>query len=1036
MRARLLLLLCFVAVFAMKWVNIEIPFGALDGYTDSFHVQIGKLEEIRNGRFTNPPGLGKRTGFSLLADMSPTENYITKVAYFSRTGELLGFSHRKLFAFSLAEQRWIERGTIPEPTISRKKVFFSQSADIETVAYAYNQGIQVVVWATGALVLDYQGVILATDATAWGADARAFACGNFIYIVRVNAGALQWSRINVTSPPFTFTSPAAFGTAINISATSGQVFDAREDDGSTKFYVAFNSSADNNVHVRRFEGNANPPTQDWDSGDLGSQADNCIAVFGRGGEAVFPVWHNTAAGVVRFRPLTESTGAPIVAAATIATTVATRIGLCRASSSSVAVVIGVEKSTAAVPPSRLMGYTRVARVTTGGTLGVEVPAGGFPVWDIMPVSHPWIDDGRILFAGCFHEVEQGTGFVLDIGETSTPAVASATWVATFGRGDTSGFADSAGVSVAGRRTLPRVYDSTGGLRIWQFPSLYKQILTKARSDDSSEFIFQRGISLVSVSYSFSRGTQFSCAEWGKGLFIAGGRPSWYDGYQLTECGFAYYPSVNRDDATVANDDLASSAGGVLAAGTYQGQCIYQWSDISGAVDRSAPSRVMSSAPGAGSQKLIWTQTTSLLTSRPAATPVQVEVYRTPQDGTDFHRSDAYTGFPIDADPSSPSTHDIAVNAANNDAALILRELLYTTGDILSNDGVPPCRFVINHGDRLWIGGLENDREIWFSQPYVDGELPRFNGNLKLSFAEPVTGFGSMDDKLVVFTQTKIYIVTGPGCPATGGLDLGFDVRLVTSPVGATSHNLIVSMPLGLMFVSLRGIYLLGRDLSVRFVGAPLVRKGNANWTYVGAVNKGLSPEVVFAVDDAVSEVGYLLVYDYEKDYWAIDNLLGLVRPTSLAIGGNTTLLIGSSAGDIVSDNFTHADFNQFISSAYITPWIKPATVLQGWCEIGDISFLGRYRGAHKVTIVVYYDYVEDTPVDTFVFEDAELSALEPYQFQIKPSRQQCQAFRIGIVDSTSDPEEGDATQGMELVSMTIRAGVEDSLVQLPAAQVH
>src|ERR1700677_556451 len=79
----------------------------------------------------------------------------------------------------------------------------------------------------------------------------------------------------------------------------------------------------------------------------------------------------------------------------------------------------------------------------------------------------------------------------------------------------------------------------------------------------------------------------------------------------------------------------------------------------------------------------------------------------------------------------------------------------------------------------------------------------------------------MDDKLIIFKQNAMYYINGTGPDNTGANSQYSQAIFITSTVGCANQNSIVFIPQGLMFQSDKGIWLLGRDLSTNYIGAPV-----------------------------------------------------------------------------------------------------------------------------------------------------------------------------------------------------------------------
>lgn len=1077
----------------MEWTTVEWPLGGVDAFTDAKHVQPGKLARVVNGRFTSPPGITKRNGFTTHTTQvndidgstsGPTINEGIRIA--SHRREIILHTDRHLYSWSWALGSWVFKGTSSHTTLSKLAGYYDQGTDLISCSVAVNGSYMLKLWGAAtapaftACVEDlFNGTVIAKSSENYQYDARCLSLGSFstphMYIVMLDASTPNTFKVTRSSP----TSGVAiiptaqnFVPSIDIGTGEGalRLWDAREMErdpasGPTRRFLLAYRHADGAtivIRVKLFDDGA-PPAEIW-STDIAETPDQFLTVWGREGEQVFVGWGNTS-NQTRCIILNESTGAVVGAGAiTVGGGPVVRGSFVRHSATDVILVWQFRKEAVGAPPpppSRYLPYCRWRQIRNSG--GPALQGSEQVLYDCALVSRPWTDVGfnRYYIATCFHEQEQGCGFVVEIGNSVDGATAPR-WAGTYGRLTTSGFEGSDADSETGQtggvfNMLSNAYDrehpSSSAARKYMFAALQKHKFSKVRKSinpttgqvvgDLDEIRFHRGFDVFAAE--FADANRFHGASWDKGYLVAGSRPSWYDTFQVSEHGFAWYPSYDRDKTSDTDDDVEETAGGVLQPGDYQIVSTYEHEDVNGMRTLSGVSRVMTEPLGGTNRRLEITRTTSLLTDRiPSGAPWQSgtsrprEVfYRTILDGTELFRAHDHTGFPIPA-TNSPNVALLATTAATGDSEIPDNEQLYTTGDILPNDGPPPCRFAVVHGDRMWLGGLENANEMWFSQPYVSTETPRYNGNLRLRFPTAILAAESMDDKLVCFSSDRIYIVTGEGVGAAGGAETGFNIQLVTSDVGIKDVRSLVAMRDGLMFRDFKGIYLLDRGLALTFRGKDVRDLLAATDVIVGAAVDSQQNEVYFVASPASAEEdSYALVYNYLIDQWAKDEYS--FRAASCAMVAHSTgtgapfFCVLENNGVMHRRNTSYADPG--FTPAYIpllieTPWIKPSTLKQGWSAIRKILLVGQLPGTDvncQLRVQVYYDY-KSTPDVNQVYTEAKLQALvesiasSNFQIELTPNIQTCQVFKIVITDEDSGAGPG---QGPSYQSLVFEVGREE-----------
>ena len=126
-------------------------------------------------------------------------------------------------------------------------------------------------------------------------------------------------------------------------------------------------------------------------------------------------------------------------------------------------------------------------------------------------------------------------------------------------------------------------------------------------------------------------------------------------------------------------------------------------------------------------------------------------------------------------------------------------------------------------------------------------------------------------------------------------------------------------PQGLMFQSDKGIWLLGRDLSTQYIGAP-VEAYNDN-TVVAAINVPGTNQVRFTLDNGIT-----LMYDYYVGQWATFNNIPAISST-LYQSLHTYI---NANGQVFQENEgSYLDGSKPVLMSFQTSWIHLAGV-QGY----------------------------------------------------------------------------------------------------------
>jgi len=301
---------------------------------------------------------------------------------------------------------------------------------------------------------------------------------------------------------------------------------------------------------------------------------------------------------------------------------------------------------------------------------------------------------------------------------------------------------------------------------------------------------------------------------GRSTMIANGMLALYDGADISEGDFNLFPE--------GLGVTTAAGGGVWAAGTYEFVAIYEWVDGQGQRHQSAPSPTVQVVV-ALNDTVTFRVPTLQLTQR---ANVKHVLYGTQPNGTTFTRFGTILA-PIEIVNNKALAQSVTAVVVSPPAA---NELLYSqpfvAGTTLPNDAPGPCSIVGVHQQRLWINQMDRPGGFRYSQQLVTGVGLQFNellgGQLPVE-AGDVTGFASMDEMMIIVSERKLFRLTGTGPSPSGGYNGYSDPVEIPSDVGCPTPSSVLRIPDGVMFRSAKGWYLLTRDLSVKYIGAPVKR---------------------------------------------------------------------------------------------------------------------------------------------------------------------------------------------------------------------
>lgn len=508
---------------------------------------------------------------------------------------------------------------------------------------------------------------------------------------------------------------------------------------------------------------------------------------------------------------------------------------------------------------------------------------------------------------------------------------------------------------------------------------------------------QTGINLVN----FTIGTSsISTAEIGSDLHISGGFLWMYDGFQPVEHLFHVWPDYVEVDT--------STSGGALDAQEYFYQVTYEWSDNQGNIFRSAPSiPVAITSTGSTSSNTISVPTLRL--TYKIANPVKIVIYRWSTAQQVYYQVTSLT-TPLLNDPT---VDYVTYIDKQSDSAILGNNIIYTTGGVLENIAAPASKVITLFNNRLFLVDAEDPNLLWYSKQVIEATPVEMSDLLTIYVAPTISSPGStgytkamaaMDDKLILFKDEAIYYINGIGPDNTGANSQYSDPVFITSTVGCSNQKSIVFMPNGLMFQSDKGIWLLGRDLSTNYIGAP-VETSTTGTTVLSAVNVPGTNQVRFTMS-----TGITLMYDYYYGQWGSFTHVPAISST-LYESLHTYI---NSSGQVFQETLgQYKDGPNPVLFKFTTSWLNVAG-LQGFERAYFFYILGTYQSPHKLNVEIAYDY-NSSPSQANVITPTQLPSTwgsdslwgsgptwgtngNIEQWRVFLQRQKCQAFQVSITE--------------------------------------
>lgn len=572
-----------------------------------------------------------------------------------------------------------------------------------------------------------------------------------------------------------------------------------------------------------------------------------------------------------------------------------------------------------------------------------------------------------------------------------------------------------------------------GSGVYRFPVMAKVQLVSS----GGNVFFVTGVWESSLNFG-AQGNQ-QAVTLGDNLHVVGGSLYVYDGYGAVESGY-YYPPEN-----VTN---VNSGGGSVDVGTHVYYVVFEWSDAQGQLHKSAPSLALSVTVSGGNQTVTLTIPTLRVTAKTAPrNEVNIVVYRTAANLQTPYRLTSITA-PL-ANTTTADTVSYADTVA--DSTITSNEQLYTTPGavapvlpVLSNDAPPACTVMAVGKNRIFIDQAEANNVLWYSKARVPGQAVAFSQfqtitlPVLLGSDSNITALAVMDDKVIIFKRAAIMVFSGDGPDPTGANNFYSSPQIVTTDVGCTQPNSIVLMPLGLIFFSAKGWYLLNRSLQTSYIGAD-VEAFNTQ-TYVNATLVPYANQTRF-----LTSSGSTLVYDHYVGQWS----------TFTNHAGNDAQVVNGVYYYLRTNGVVYQetpgvflDAGQYISIRIRTGWISFASI-NGFQRIWSGIVLGSYISGHSLLCRIAYDL---EPYFTDVLQinassvanatswgsDTYWGQSSPYggdgdnveQFEIMPPRQKCSSIQFEFTDLG----QGTTGEGLNLSALTLLVGMKRGLAKIPSSK--
>lgn len=298
--------------------------------------------------------------------------------------------------------------------------------------------------------------------------------------------------------------------------------------------------------------------------------------------------------------------------------------------------------------------------------------------------------------------------------------------------------------------------------------------------------------------------------------------------------------------------------------------------------------------------------------------------------------------------------------------------------------------------RLWGVPRDFPTQIWFSKPIAQATSPVFPDNFLVDTDDgrgPLTGLAAMDNVIVAFKQSAIYVNSTSG-PANDGTGTYPTFQLVESANGAIAGSPLAVTGSEVYFEALAGIWRVKSSQATDFVGSPID-------AYL-SMPLVASPETVYGMvvvpeknEVRIQTTNYRFVHDTVFNVWERDTggmNAGIVLTRML--GTKQAMFLANGQMWIeASDSNTPTDAGTAFAGSLRSPWMRPSN-MEGWLHLYKIRALGECLSAganNQPTLTIFFDN-SNSLSESFQPRTTLTGSIGPIRADAKPRRQLCTAF--------------------------------------------
>jgi hypothetical protein len=373
--------------------------------------------------------------------------------------------------------------------------------------------------------------------------------------------------------------------------------------------------------------------------------------------------------------------------------------------------------------------------------------------------------------------------------------------------------------------------------------------------------------------------------------------------------------------------------------------------------------------------------------------------------------------------------------------------MYTAGGELENSPAPSARIIEAHRDRmLAISGYDN--RVYYTKPKIAGRgLEWAQQTQYFEIPEDGKGLASNETCFMIFTTRGVYAVEGYGPSSTGQPANAFGtLQLISNQLGLYEVNSCRTTPVGVIFRTSQGWWLVDRTLSLQYIGEDIdgMVTTAATTTAISIDQRLACVRIMMSIPGGSGYRSYNYWYDSKR--WSTDT-----SSNARAVTHKDAMVLGDDYF-IIDDTHVLArsgtNFGTQYTDGLLDTWGHGPIVETGWITVANLAMLKRIwrviavvenktaglNANAGVSLTVYADWDDST----FVFNHfwtADVIGLGIQTLRAHMPKQKMKAIRIVLTSvANTISQSANNNPGYNFIGLGFQVGIKGRMSTEPVAR--